>query len=171
MNLAYLGHCRSIGAARMYRSLTRHGSLTEVSYAQCIRATSSHSLTLFLSFLGRNRPSTRQGCRFRTSSVEKSMTSMARCTSRRLAQCQCRGRRERWRRLFSSQRTRYRSNSFPAGRSLVSPCPPKRNQKTWSATRWPSSAGVDDNGEELVTSISLLSLPTCGNPRPRSGLA
>ena len=33
--------CRSICAARMYRSLSKHGSLTEYSYAQCIQTTSN----------------------------------------------------------------------------------------------------------------------------------
>ena len=50
-NFAYRGPYRTIGAARMYRSLSKQGSFTEFSYDQRIPPTSPHSYTYLLFFL------------------------------------------------------------------------------------------------------------------------
>jgi hypothetical protein len=146
-NFAYISFYRTIGAARMYRSLTKQGSFTDYSYDQRIPSTLYCTLTSSLSFLGRIRPISRQGCQLLTY-IEMPTPTAARCTSRPLTRP--RGRKGRWpRRLCSSQQTRHASNSFLAPRPPPSLCQPYHIQKSRSPSRLPTSARDGANEEEL----------------------
>lgn len=156
-NFAYRGPYRTIGAARMYRSLSKQGSFTEFSYDQRIPATSPHTLTCSLfSFLGRIR----QGCQLSTYTEIPTLTA-AQCNSRRLARR--RDRKGRWQRhLCSSLQTTLTSSSFLAHRPPVFLCQPNHTQKRRSLTRLPRFAhdGGTKNGDELKTTITSHYLTT-----------